>query len=466
MSILSFSDIIVTKTNNYLIIGGKIETKTQSQTIFDLTNTDTNPVVIITNQLNYDKIKRLYSNSSYPKANRDINIYGFDGIKYCKITSDSGKDIEGVPMPSVETPKFLSEIIFPTEKFKNASVYITFDHYNIYQTINDVKLQNKLINKDLEDFYSKLNSFYDNNLIDTVNIELIVKDINIKNYLDILTSKKEIKTKISVLENLIYLDQSNYILESILGKIIYGNKQVFQGFLSTSSNFKPIYVDTFKTNIDNQNIQLISSSIIMTMRTDTIQVQGNDNAYFTIIYEYVQLDELDKLDKSDLSICNKISIIEKNLNITLFESDNLANNIIQNNDLTVENIQLIHLIQFKNKLDTLDSLNSNKCEEFYNNNMSDIIKCTFMQISSNILLNDYKLNPNIFFVKSLNDSSKKILNMIKEKFIDISNNNNNNNIIIPSKPILHRQSNEPFNNFNIKRNDNFIGRNYTCTNNR
>jgi len=464
MSTLSFSNIIVTTVNNHLIIGGKIETKTQSQTIFDLTNTDTNPVVIITNQLNYDKLKKLYSNSSYPKTNRDINIYGFDGIKYCKITSESGKDIEGVPMPSIETPKFLSEIIFPTEKLIDASVYITIDHYNIYQTINDVKLQNKLINKDLEDFYSNLNSFYNNNLINPINIELIVKDINIKNYLDSLISKKEIKTSISVLENIIYSDQTNYILESILGKIIYGNKQVFQGFLSTSSNFKPIYVDTFKINMDNQNIQLIPSSIIMTMRTDTIQVQGNDDAYFTIIYEYDKPVTL--IESSEY---NKISIIEKNLNIVLFESDNLLDIIIQNNDLIVENMQLIHLIHFKNKLDTLDILNSNKCEEFYNNNISDIIKCTFMQIPSNILLNDYKLNPNIFFIKSFNDSSKKILNMIKEKFIDISTHNicnDSNSIIVPLKPILHRQSNEPFNNFNIKRNDNFMGRNYTCVTNR
>ena len=230
MTSLTFNNIEAINLTDYLAIFGKLQTSAPPLKSFDFSNESTHPAIIITSPENYEKIKQEYQ--YWPKSKRDLNIYSFDGIKYCKITSESTKSLNGVTMNSI-VPKFLSEIVFPTIEYdKNTpiDIYITLDHYNIIQTLNTDEIKSKLLSVDINEFYNNISKFSE--IYPNTKIEFITTNNQTNNQFYHLTHHVQLMINH---KNTI----CNYILESILGNVISGHIPLFNGFLmhnSTTNN--------------------------------------------------------------------------------------------------------------------------------------------------------------------------------------------------------------------------------------
>ena len=444
------------------MLAGKLNANAHSQQSIDLSDNDTTPIIIITNYSGYEKIKSQYS--SYPKSKKDISIYGFDGIRYCKVTSESEKKFNGVIMQNNDSPKFLSEIIFPNIEYDNVKIYITLEHYNLYNSFVTENLQIKCIEQDFHKLYENIDNYLNQKQNQNIQINFIMKSDLSKIYNKILENQSLInnnKIKIHTNNNVC---QINYIFEIILGKIINGHIPMFNGFLSYGKNYEPLYVDTYSVKKENINNNL-SILISMIMRTDTIQIQGNGECNFIIIFE--------KKDDS-----NYISITEQNLKCTLFETDNIDQMLDDQNKENNEHKQdkqndeykqlnlkinnLCSLIKFKQLINSINISNNEACKKFYIDNIQIITNYMFTSINTIIDINIINTTNNsiIYIINSLNNSIKKLLIFVKEKLCEIQQYYMNYNL---NDMILNDNSTHQYNTVvDVDNSINFMNRQYSC----
>ena len=405
MTSLNFSNVSAIESNDYLAIFGQLKTSAPAIKMFDFTNNSTVPAIIITNSHNYDKMKTLYQH--YPKSKRDLNIYSFDGIRYCKITSDSVKSLNGVSM-SHNSPKLLSEIVFPKfdyDKNTNIDVYITLDHYNVIQTLNSEEIKNKFLNDDLAEFNKNLCEF--RKAFPKTNIKFLIsnKQTYFDKYFESLINFDSCYKLISIELSAI----CNYILESIVGHIVYGNVPAFNGFLLHDQEIhEPIYANTYTENLSFDELQNDNKSIVLTMRSNSIQIYGNGELNFLIIYKKNTNTNVSNID-------TKFTIIEQLTGSELINSETLSSHLIDNSLVESHIEQLIELIEFKNLIKTIDITDKDKCKEFYMSNIEIISNLLFCGIQNFDQSNSMHINLHIYESShSLFVSIKQNLNSIHQ----------------------------------------------------
>lgn len=417
MTSLNFSNVSAIESDNYLSVFGQLKTSAPAKKMFDFTNNSTVPAIIITNSHNYEKMKTLYQH--YPKSKRDLNIYSFDGIRYCKITSDSVKSLNGVSM-SHNSPKLLSEIVFPKfdyDKNANIDVYITLDHYNIIQTLTSEEIKNKFLNDDLSEFNQNLCEF--RKAFPKTNIKFLIsnKQTYFDKYFESLINFDSCYTLISIELNAI----CDYIFESIVGHIVCGNVPAFNGFLLHDQTiYEPIYANTYAENLDFDELQNDNNPIVLTMRSNSIQIYGNGELNFLIIYRKNTNANISNID-------TKFTVIEQLTGSELINSEILSSHLIKNSLVESYIKQLIELIEFKNLIKTIDITNKDKCKEFYVTNIEIISNLLFFGIQNFDKNNSIHINSLIYA------SSCTLLALIKQNINSIHQFH-----------IVDKKSNHPF----------------------
>lgn len=408
MTSLFFSDVKAINFDNYLAIFGQLKTSAPAQKTFDFSNNSTNPAIIITSSQNYERMKQQYQ--YYPKSKRDLSIYSFDGIRYCKITSKSIKSLNGVTM-SYDTPKLLSEIVFPKIDYTSdieTNIYITLDHYNIVQTLNNDLIKEQLLNEDFDQFRENLRNFYELYPKAYINFLISNKQTYLYEYFEDIVDAFYPNFKLIPCEpNTI----CNNIFELTVGSIVCGHVPLFNGFLlHDSAIHDPIYANTYYSKILDEKDDFLCQTdevINLTMRSNNIQIHGNGNTNFLIIYKKV----LSTNNQANAEATFKI--IEQLTSSELLSSESLSNCLFQN-ELTQKYVkQLIELIEFKNLVQMIEVNNKHKCKEFYITNIEKITNLLFFGIQKFDESQNELINTHVYA------SSEQLFRLVKQKLNDI-----------------------------------------------
>lgn len=412
MTSLNFSNVGAIDFLDYLAVFGKLKTSAPPQKSFDFSNKNSNPSLVVTSSQNYEKMKLYYK--YYPKSNRDLSIYSFDGIRYCKITAESIKSLNGVIMTH-ETPKLLSEIVFPKIEYDSdieTDIYITLDHYNIVQTLNSDSIKDRLLNQDFEQFNTNLFEF--RKLYPKANFNFLItnKQTYLNKYFEALNKFADLS-----FFKLIMTDTNticNYMFESIVGSVVCGHIPLFNGFLLHDSTiYDPIYANTYnEKSVDDLKDDLVGQndkSINLTMRSTSIQIRGNGDSNFLIIYKKMSVNSIQTSTETPFKIIEQLTGSE------LLSSETLSNCLFQN-VLTKNYIeQLIKLIEFKTLIQTVEINDKEKCKDFYVKNIEIITDLLFFGIQN------FDKNQSVSINEHICESSYHLLISIKQKINEINN---------------------------------------------